>query len=71
MVLAAVALLGSAVPVVAGSYGERRSASAHDGGRAPVKDCTRIVGRYGFYGNPWCSPAEQRAFDRWETRRRR
>ncbi len=35
----------------------------------PVKDCTRINGRWGYYGNPWCSPAEQRAFDRAEARR--
>lgn len=34
-----------------------------------VKDCTRINGRWGYYGNPWCSPAEQRAFDRAEARR--
>jgi hypothetical protein len=35
----------------------------------PVKDCTRINGRWGYYGNPWCSPAEQQAFDRAEARR--
>jgi len=32
---------------------------------APVaKDCTRLNGRFGYYGNPWCSKAEQDAFDR-------
>lgn len=36
---------------------------------APPKDCTRYNGRWGFYGNPWCTPAEQRAFDLWEARR--
>jgi hypothetical protein len=35
----------------------------------PVKDCTRLNGRWGYYGNPWCTPAEQRAFDRAEARR--
>ena len=50
---------------------------AESGGRAkarywnppPVKDCTRINGRWGYYGNPWCSQAEQLAFDRAEARR--
>ena len=37
--------------------------------QAPVKDCTRFNGRWGYYGNPWCSPAEQQAFDRAEARR--
>lgn len=35
----------------------------------PVKDCTRINGRWGYYGNPWCSPAEQLRWDRAEARR--
>lgn len=38
---------------------------------APPKDCTRIVGRYGYYGNPWCNAVEQRRWDLWETRKRR
>jgi len=29
-----------------------------------LKDCTRLNGRFGYYGNPWCSAAEQRAWDR-------
>jgi hypothetical protein len=36
---------------------------------APVKDCTRINGRWGYYGNPWCSPAEQQRWDRAEAHR--
>jgi hypothetical protein len=36
---------------------------------APVKDCTRLNGRDGYYGNPWCSPQEQARFDRWEASR--
>jgi len=34
----------------------------------PVKDCTRINGRWGYYGNPWCTPAEQDAWDRATSR---
>jgi hypothetical protein len=37
---------------------------------APVKDCTRFNGRFGYYGNPWCSPREQAAWDAWSDRRR-
>ncbi len=35
----------------------------------PPKDCTRFNGRFGYYGNPWCTPAEQDRWDRWEARR--
>ncbi|MCC7253721.1 hypothetical protein [Hyphomicrobium sp.] len=35
----------------------------------PLKDCTRLNGRIGYYGNPWCTPAEQARWDRWEARR--
>ncbi len=35
----------------------------------PVKDCTRINGRWGYYGNPWCSKAEQLRWDRWDATR--
>jgi hypothetical protein len=37
----------------------------------PAKDCTRHNGRYGYYANPWCTPAEQERWDRWEARRAR
>jgi hypothetical protein len=37
---------------------------------APVKDCTRINGRYGYYGNPWCDAREQARWDRWSDGRR-
>ena len=37
---------------------------------APLKDCTRLNGRWGCYGNPWCTPAEQLRWDRWDARRR-
>jgi len=36
----------------------------------PIKDCTRLNGRWGYYGNPWCTPAEQLRWDRWDARRR-
>lgn len=46
----------------------------HDGPHAasrakPVKDCTRLNARYGYYANPWCTAAEQERWDRWEARR--
>jgi hypothetical protein len=31
----------------------------------PPKDCTRLNGRNGYYGNPWCDEAQQRAWDLW------
>jgi hypothetical protein len=36
---------------------------------APIKDCTRFNARFGYYGNPWCSVAEQQRWDRWEASR--
>lgn len=33
----------------------------------PPKDCTRYNGTFGFYGNRWCTAAEQEAWDRWEA----
>jgi len=37
---------------------------------APLKDCTRVNGRYGYYGNSWCNRLEQHRWDRWNARRR-
>jgi hypothetical protein len=37
----------------------------------PPKDCTRYNSRYGFYGNIWCTPAEQNRWDRWDAARLR
>ncbi len=49
---------------------KRRSAPAWQ--PAPVvKDCTPLNGRFGYYGNPWCSKAEQDAWDRASARRLR
>lgn len=66
-VIACVAIT-TALPLAAG---ERHGARVHGGdeGRMPPKDCTRFNGRWGYYGNPWCTPTEQRAFDRWEADR--
>ncbi len=37
--------------------------------QAPVKDCTPLNGRLGYYGNPWCTKAEQQQWDRATSRR--
>lgn len=34
----------------------------------PVKNCTKVNGRNGYYANPFCTPEEQRRFDIWEAR---
>jgi hypothetical protein len=39
-------------------FGARRT------GQPRLKDCTRINGRFGYYGNPFCTEAEQRLWDR-------
>ncbi len=36
-----------------------------------IKDCARINGRYGYYGNPWCTPREQARWDKWSARKHR
>ena len=52
--------------------GKRASAGGERALRQTApKDCTRLNGRFGYYGNPWCTPAEQRAWDLWDTRRHR
>jgi hypothetical protein len=53
----------SAVPAESRSRGYART------WKAPVRDCTRLNGRFGYYGNPWCSPAEQQQWDRASARR--
>ncbi len=64
--------LAALIAVVASEQANAgKSPSRHESERPPhvVKDCTRFNGRWGYYGNPWCTPAEQRAFDRWEAQR--
>jgi hypothetical protein len=67
---------GSALLIVALTLPGAEMASAH-GSRAsrassaPVKDCTPFNGRWGYYGNPWCTAAEQERWNRWDANRRR
>jgi hypothetical protein len=60
---------GTAGAGTAGAAGGRTYKAAR-GDAAPLKDCTRLNGRWGYYGNPWCTEAEQARFDRWDARRR-
>lgn len=67
--MAFAAAVAVATPTVAGGHRRDRP---HDARAAvPVKDCTRFNGRWGYYGNPWCTAQEQRAFDLWDARRHR
>jgi hypothetical protein len=60
------ALLASAASAAGGSGQTSRVVR-----EAPIKDCTRINGRYGYYGNPWCTPAEQARWDNWTSTQRK
>jgi hypothetical protein len=53
----------------ASAEGYRDYKAQHGYVREAVKDCTRLNGRFGYYGNPWCSPQEQARFDRWQASR--
>jgi hypothetical protein len=68
-VLAALVAAGATGVEAHRAYRAQRAPAADHLG-APVKDCTRFNGRWGYYGNPWCSPAEQDRFDRWSAARR-
>jgi len=57
-------LVGTAAMPAAAGPSQRATA-------APLKDCTRVNGRYGYYGSPWCTPAEQKRWDVWDSRRQR
>jgi len=61
---ATAALSAPAAADRAASSASRKAAPA-----APIKECTRFNGRVGYYGNPWCTPAEQARWDRYEARR--
>lgn len=67
----AVILAVSALPPAALAERGRTAAVRQPAGSPPVKDCTRLNGRIGYYANPWCSPAEQERWDRWEAGRLR
>lgn len=65
-VVVALALLTNAAQAGAPRAGKQPRSSEHYG-FVPPKDCTRLNGRYGYYGNPWCSWQEQLLWDRWEA----
>lgn len=60
-------LVSGAASANAGSGSAPRQAS--DG--SPPKNCVRVNSRFGYYGNPWCTPDEQLRWDRWEAKRLR
>jgi hypothetical protein len=57
--------------IAASGAGEYRNYKSSRGyvKAAPIKDCTPFNGRWGYYGNPWCTPREQAAWDRWSANR--
>ena len=57
-------LLASAVTAFAADAKEFRPKL-----QSPYKDCTRINGRWGYYGNPWCTREEKLRWDRWDAAR--
>jgi hypothetical protein len=57
-------LLASAVTAFVADAKELRSNFS-----SPPKDCTRLNGRWGYYGNPWCTRKEQLRWDRWDAAR--
>lgn len=64
----------SAALIVSSVFAISVDARTRKGARNPalaVKDCTRINGRFGYYANPWCTPSQQRAWDRASAPRRR
>jgi hypothetical protein len=61
----------AAIAATASAGGERRQKGTRfDARQPPVKDCTRLNGRFGYYGNPWCTATEQARWDRWSARQR-
>jgi len=67
-VVLALAVFAVAGTASAGGYRGYKSARA-DTRDVRIKDCTRINGRYGYYGNIWCTPAEQARWDALSARR--
>lgn len=64
VVLLAASVFSSSAEAGRGALAASRKAQAS----APIKDCTRLNGRFGYYGNPWCTPAEQKRWDKWQAR---
>jgi hypothetical protein len=68
--LAALAALAAVLAAsLAGASAQARGKHLSKLVEPPLKDCTRIDGRGGYYGNPWCTPAEQLRWDRWDAHR--
>jgi hypothetical protein len=63
----AIAIVAATIP---GASTEARGKQRGKLAEAPIKDCTRLNGRWGYYGNPWCTPVEQLRWDRWDAQRR-
>ena len=66
-IVCALVLVGT-MPMVANAAAAR---VRHAATAASIKDCTRFNGKHGYYGNPWCTTAEQLQWDRWDSRRSR
>jgi hypothetical protein len=66
--IAMIAAMAAAVAVPASAEGDRVYKASRE---VPIKDCTRVNGRWGYYGNLWCTPAEQERWDRWSANRSR
>jgi hypothetical protein len=68
--IVAIAAVAAMLAGPAGAEGWHRGQKVPPDARAaPVKDCTRLNGRFGYYGNPWCTAQEQARWDRWSARR--
>ena len=57
-------VLGSLIPATPGMSAGRHVYRPEP---SPPKDCTKLNGRNGYYGNPWCTEAEQRQWDRYDA----
>ena len=66
-----IVVLGLATGACAAWADAERGAVRQTADARPVKDCTRHNARFGYYANPWCTPAEQALWDRREARRAR
>ena len=60
-------LAGVTVPAARADSDQASQLSTSLTADAP-KQCPRLNNRYGYYANPWCTEAEQRAWDIWEAR---
>jgi hypothetical protein len=65
----ALAVMPTVVDATEAQAASRKLRAIEPYGPLPPKDCTRLNGRYGYYGNPWCSRHEQLLWDRWEAER--